>query len=203
MLLKSIFTRALLALAVAGAAAPAVAGPLYHVAIDTRSLSGDAYLDLTFTALSGAAPATASVSNFVGVVGADRLTQGMVGGVLGSTVTFGNQQTFNELLQQISLGSILSFDLAFSESKTGAIGTDFGVALVSAALDDYLAGTSGSFIVIGLLPGKPDTVSVSLPFATVTAIAAVPEPAGAALFVGGLLLMGIVSRRRASAEALG
>jgi uncharacterized membrane protein len=50
--LTSFFTRALLALALAGGANTAFAGPMYHVTVDTASLTGTGYLDLTFAARS-------------------------------------------------------------------------------------------------------------------------------------------------------
>jgi hypothetical protein len=192
---KQLTARALLALAFAGFSGAAFAGPGYHVTVDTSSLSGSGYLDLTFTALAGAAPASASLSHFTGNLAASApLLQGSAAGSVASSVTFDNSQTFNEFLQAITFGGLFGFDITFDVAASGNIGTDFGVALANAGLTDYAAGTNGNLVTIGLLPGVADSVTATAGFAT--AAAAVPEPASAALVAGGLLLLSLRGKRR-------
>jgi hypothetical protein len=193
--LKSFCIRALLALGLAGGAGAAFAGPAYHVAIDTTSLSGKGYLALDFAALAGATPASATLSHFKGAFGPTALTTGIVDGDVGSTLTFGNAATFNELLQAVDFGGLFSFDVSFDVADHGNVGTSFALALVNAALDNYASGTDGDLAVIGLMPGLPATVWADDAFATVNAV---PEPAGAPLFAAGLLLLLLTTRRRSS-----
>jgi hypothetical protein len=194
MKLKAVCAHGLLAFSLFGAVGAASAAPIYHVSLDTHTLSGTGYLDLTFSTLGNAAAATTTLSNFAGDFRAGSMGQGIVSGDVGSMVTFGNTETFNELLQAVNYGGLFSFDVNFAVAATGDIGTDFGVALTNAALDDYAPGTGGNLVVIGLMPGSPDTVSAVDRFATVTTtasntVAAVPEPATAALLAFGLLLL--------------
>lgn len=193
--LKAVSARGLLALSLLGCAGGAVAGPLYHVSLDTTNLSGSGYLDLTFSNLGDAAPATATLTNFTGHFDVGSLSQGIVSGDVGSTVTLGNTETFNELLQAVDYGGLFSFDVRFDEAESGNVGTDFGVALTNATLDDYAPGTGGNLVVIGLMPGMPDAVSANDRFTTV---AAIPEPASAALLAFGLLLLPIRLGRKSS-----
>jgi hypothetical protein len=86
------------------------------------------------------------------------------------------------------------YDVTFDVAASGNIGTDFGVALADVGLTDYAAGTNGNLMTIGLLPGVPDSVTATAGLAT--AETAVPEPAGNALGVGGLLLHGTREKRR-------
>jgi hypothetical protein len=192
--LTSLFTRALLALLLAGGAHAAFAGPMYHVTVDTSGLTGTGYLDLTFAALAGAAPATATLTHFDGAFDGGALVTGAVGGSVGSTVTFGNGPTFNELLQAVTFGGLLKFDAAFDVAPGGTIGTTFGIALVNAALDNYVPGTNGNVATIDLVPGAPDTYRADAAFATLTPV---PEPAGLPVFVTGCVLAALVLRRRA------
>jgi hypothetical protein len=192
--LKSFYTRALLALFLAGGAHAACAGALYHVTVDTTTLTGTGYLDLTFAALAGATPATATLTHFAGAFGATALPTGDVGGDVGSTVTFGNGQTFNELLQAVSFGGLLSFDAAFDIASGGTIGTGFGIALVNAALDNYVPGTTGNVATFDLTPGAPVTTWADAAFVTVTPV---PEPAGLPVFATGCALAALALRRRA------
>lgn len=191
--LKSFYARALLALCLAGSANAAFAGAVYHVTVDTTHLSGTGYLDLTFAALAGATPATATLTGFTGAFGGAALPTGDVGGDIGSAVTFGNGQTFNELLQAVSFGGLLGFDADFDIAPGGTIGTSFGIALVNAALDAYVPGTTGNIAQIDLTPGAPATAWADATFATVTPV---PEPADAPLFATGLLLAALALRRR-------
>jgi hypothetical protein len=191
--LKSFYTRALLALFLAGGANAAFAGAMYHVTVDTTSLTGTGYLDLTFAALAGATPATATLTHFAGAFGGAALPAGDVGGDIGSAITFGNGQTFNELLQGVTFGGLLSFDAAFDIAPGGTIGTGFGIALVNAALDNYAPGTMGNVAAIDLMPGAPATVWADAAFVTATKV---PEPAGLPVFATGCVLAALALRRR-------
>ena len=191
--LTSFFTRALLALLLAGGAHAAYAGPTYHFTVDTRNLTGTGYLDLTFAALAGATPATATLTNFDGAFDGTALVTGAVGGNVSSAVTFGNGPTFNELLQAVTFGGLLSFDAAFDIAPGGTIGTGFGIALVNAALDNYVPGTSGNVATIDLMPGAPAVVWTDAAFVTATKV---PEPAGLPLFATGCVLAALTLRRR-------
>ena len=191
--LTSFFTRALLALLLAGGANTAFAGPMVHFTVDTTSLTGTGYLDLTFAALAGAAPATATLTGFTGTFGATALPAGDVAGDIGTKVTFGNGQTFNELLQAVTFGGLLGFDAAFDIAPGGTIGTGFGIALVNAALDDYVPGTMGNVASVDLMPGAPATVWTDPAFVTATPV---PEPAGLPVFATGCVLAALALRRR-------
>jgi len=192
--LTSFFTRALLALALAGGAHAAYAGPMYHFTVDTSGLTGTGYLDLTFAALTGATPATATLTHFTGALGGTALPTGDVAGDIGSVVTLGNGQTFNELLQAVTFGGLLGFDAAFDIAPSGSIGTGFGIALVNAALDNYVPGTSGNVATITLMPGAPATAWTDAAFVTATPV---PEPAGLPVFATGCVLAALALRRRA------
>jgi hypothetical protein len=180
--LKSFCTRALLALALAGGANAACAGPMLHVTVDTTSLSGAGYLDLTFAALAGAAPATATLTHVDGAFG-----------TIGAALALDNSATFNELLQPVTFGGLLGFDVRFDIADTGTIGTSFGVALVNATLDDYAPGTSGNVAQVDLMPGQPAAIWADDAFATVNPV---PEPADVPLFATGLMLVALDLRRR-------
>jgi hypothetical protein len=65
---------------------------MFHVIVDTTNLSGAGYLDLTFTALAGAAPATTTLTHFDGAVGTGAITTGLVVGTIGSALTSTHQQ---------------------------------------------------------------------------------------------------------------
>jgi hypothetical protein len=106
---------------------------------------------------------------------------------------FGNGQTFNELLQGVTFGGLLGFDVDLGIANSGTIGTSFGIALVNATLDAYVPGTSGNVAQIDLLPGMPATAWADAAFA---AVAPVPEPADVPLFATGLLLAALALRRR-------
>jgi hypothetical protein len=193
--LTSLFARALLALALAGGANTAFAGPTYHFTVDTTSLTGTGYLDLTFAALAGATPATATLTRFTGAFGGTALPTGDVAGDIGSAVTLGNGQTFNELLQAVTFGGLLGFDAAFDIAPGGAVGTGFGIALVNAALDNYVPGTSGNVATIALMPDAPAAaVWTDAAFVTATKV---PEPAGLPVFAAGCVLAALALRRRA------
>jgi hypothetical protein len=190
---KSLCVRMLLGFLMAIGAGAALAGPIYHVSINTAALSGSGYLGLSFSALAGATPATATISRFTGDFGTDVYVQGIAGGDISTSVTFGNGETFNELLQAVHFGGLFTFDIAFATEQLGTIGTNFGVALINAALNDYVAGTSGDFLVIALMPGAADRVSITAEFANVSQV---PEPGSAALFGAGFLVLLLVWANR-------
>jgi hypothetical protein len=191
--INAFFARMLVALLLVAGTSAALAGPIYRVSVDTSTWSGSGYLDLTLTGLGNTVPVTATVSNFKGSFGSTSSTQGQVSGDVASVVSLAQGPSFNELLQEIDLGGMFSFDLSF-ESPLGLLdGSTFGVALVNASQTAYAAGTDGDIATIALMPGAPEAVWADQRFAS---IAEVPEPGSAAIVVLGLLLVGW-SRARA------
>lgn len=191
--LTSLLTRTLLALVLAAGANAAFAGPLYRITVDTTSLTGTGYLDLTFAALADAAPATATLSRFDGAFDGGALMTGAVDGNVSAAVVFRNDRTFNELLQAVTFGGLLSFDADFAIGPGGSVGTGFGIALVTAGLDAYVPGTAGNVASIDLMPGGPATVWADAAFATVTPV---PEPGSLPVFASGCVLAALALRRR-------
>ena len=199
--LNTMFVRAAaaLALALGCCSGQALAAPLYHVAIDTTALSGQAgYLDFLYLALDNADPAQATLTHFAGDFDGPSFSFGGALGTVDSAVTLASANGGSELGQWARLGGRFSFDVAFGDdagANPGAgvfAGSTFSVAL----LDDsyrYL-GTTGDLVTISLQPGQPDAISVDAGFAAVNAV---PEPSSAWLGAAGLLLLA-GSRRRAS-----
>jgi hypothetical protein len=188
-----------LALALGCCAAPALAAPTYHVAIDTRAFSGQAgYLDFLYMALDNADPARATLTHIAGDFAPDSFVFGGASGTAGAGVTLASGSGGSEFAQWARLGGLFSFDVSFGTPPAGSAGagvfagTTFSVALLDSGLR-YL-GATGDLVTISLQPGQPDAISRDADFATV---AAVPEPSTVWLGAAGLFFL-TASRRRNS-----
>jgi MYXO-CTERM domain-containing protein len=198
--LNTVFARAAaaLALALGCAGGQALAAPIYHVDIDTSSLSGQAgYLDFLFLGLANAAPAQATLTHFAGAFDAASFTYGDAAGAVGTAVMLGSGDGVTEYAQWARLGGRFSFDLSFdgpAAADTGSgifAGSTFTVALLDDAF--HYLGASGDLVTISLKPGEPDAVHADAGFA---AVSMVPEPSSAWLGAAGLLLLAGARRRR-------
>jgi hypothetical protein len=189
---------ALFAIAGGNAATAAVipVGAGYHVTLDTSAFSGAGWLDLSF--IPGQLPAAglnAYFSNFSGALGSIVEQSGETGGSLSGGLTFGNHTTYNDHLQQITLGGLFSFDLAFFAvipATTGTSGTNFNIDLLRPDFG-YLGNPNGHVAEWSLTPPNGASHDWGIAsrvydarFATVgpNVATAVPEP-------GTLLLMSI------------
>lgn len=203
---------------------PAAAAVTYLVGINTSPRSGlDAYLDLQFVRFDTdndgnrdpASPLNATITNFAtdGTLNGPAQYDGaQTTGTLTTTLSFGNVDDFNAVLQRLTLGSSISFNLTFDGPglNPGAFGTTgFGIALYDAVQFDqgtfapilttdqdgiagsitFTGGTASTFTPAGTAGGPP----------TVT-FTAVPEPATLASLTPGLVLMAGLLRRRSSAR---
>ena len=180
--LKNLFTRALLALMLVTGAGAALAGPAYHVTIDTAGYSGTGALEFELTSYESQV-ATAFLSNFTG----DFL--GGVSGGNGLVIRTGDD--FGAFTQRLNLGQRFGFDLRFDVSgASDPVG--FSLGLFSDSLDAYL-GEFGTLVAIDLTPGQPDLVFADAALANVSEV---PEPATLASLALGLALMGSTLRAR-------
>jgi hypothetical protein len=189
---KSLFSRALLAAALVTGAGAAVAGPVYHVDIDTASFQdlGTGFLDMTFLPGVESSPATATVSHLSGNFGDVLDMSAGVSGSVDGQVVFDNTQ-LADLFRSIKLGGHFGFDISFSGPDSGIGGTDFDVSLY-----DETSLLAASLVHFVLQPGSV-TVSFQEDYATVGPAADVPEPSAALLVLIGLVMAGAVARRRA------
>jgi opacity protein-like surface antigen len=187
--LKNLFTRALLALMLVGAAGAASAGPVYRVTIDTSSVAGSGVFDFGFIGFDTAADATAVLSNFRGNYG-DSAIEGDVSGSLETGIILGNSE-FTSFLQTVSLGGLFGFDVKFDVEGEGD-GTMFAVTLYDTAFTELLL-SQGPLVQIDLMPGVADFVAFD---DAVARVSEVPEPAALALLALGLGLMASTARAR-------
>ncbi|MFC5462381.1 NF038129 family PEP-CTERM protein [Massilia niabensis] len=187
--LKNLFTRALLALMLVGAAGAASAGPIYRVTIDTSSEAGSGVFDFSFLGFETAADATAVLSNFRGNYGGSEI-EGDVSGSLETGIILGNSE-FTSFLQSVNLGGLFGFDVEFDVQGEGD-GTTFAMTLYDTAFSDLLL-SQGPLVQIDLMPGVADFVSIDNAFVSVSEV---PEPATLASLALGLALMGSTLRAR-------
>jgi hypothetical protein len=183
---KCILARLLLAVSLAAGMAPAGAGPIYHVDIDTSSLgTGPAFLGLYFLGLDGAAEATATATKLAGAFsGPATLTGSVAGGVPGPLV-FSNANGGGDWFQAIELGGMFSFDLSFMVGS-GDTGATFGWALFNET--QYL-GVDGDLGNLFLQPGAPADQQVTFAVADsqLSSVTVIPEPSTAALMLLAML----------------
>lgn len=195
-MLKSLVLRFAMLLALAAGAGNALAGPTWHVTLDTTPFAGQhGWLDFLFTGLANAGEASATLSGFTGFngdAGAATLVEGDVAGSFAGTLTIGNGSGWNEYGQWLQLGGLLEFDVAFDVPPAGA-----GTSLVVTLLDErfgYLSGT-GDLLAFAVQPGAGISATADGAFATVSAV---PEPASMAMLAAGLLMLAarrVVQRR--------
>lgn len=192
--LKNLFARALFAFMLVTGAGAAVAGPMYHVTIDTRDLTGSGVFDfLLYGDATSIGAATATLSNFSGDFGTGE-TYGDASGGVGSTLVLDNVNGYAGLLQAANLGGIFGFDLRFDVAPAGD-STILGIALYNTALDDYI-GIQGNLAQFELVPGGAIGVSDDNALTRIDAVSEVPEPATLASIMLGLTLMGSTLRAR-------
>jgi hypothetical protein len=193
---KNLLSRALLAFTLAAGAGAAVAGPTYHVDVDTSTLAGSqGYLDFLLLGQGDAAAASARLSHLSGDFSGDEVLSGAVSGSAKAGATIANSDFTNELSLWSTFGGHFSFDVSFDLAATPLIGSLFEVALLDADFL-YLAPTSGDIAQFSLMPGQPVGL-VPGSFATISIVSDVPEPADWMLMAAGLALLRFTVRRRA------
>jgi hypothetical protein len=184
--LKTLFSRALLALALLSGATVASANPIYHVALDTAGTSGDGYMQIDFLPFATSDVLTATISGldgaFTGTPDLVNVTQS------GGAFTF-TSDAFSEFFQSILLGGKFGFDVTFGGVPTDGGSTGLSVSLLDAT-GAYLAFQAAQ---ITLVAGLPPAVAADPAFATVNPV---PEPADWMLVATGLILLTGMQRRR-------
>lgn len=190
---KKIFVAGLLAMLASNAALAST----WYVDVDTRSLAGQTgWLDLQFNPGDLAAPsASASVSAFSsngGTLLPTATLTGDVGGTLSGTVTLGNSQYLNELMQAFTFGSHLKFSLSMDvpapDFDPAAPGTAFALSFYDSAYNTQLADPDwGAALVMNLGAAGTEEVLAQAAPVSVSESAPTPVPLPGAL---GLLLAG-------------
>lgn len=187
--LNTLFSRALLALALLAGAGAATASPIYHVALDTHGASGDGGLQIDFLPFGTNDVLTATIS---GLAGAFTGTPDLVNVTQsGGSYTL-KSDAFSEFFQTITLGGQFGFDVTFAGMPTDGGTTGLTVSLIGAT-GDYLSFGAAQ---ISLQQGSAPVVSVDPGVAAVTPANPVPEPSDLLLMASGLVLLTWTQRRR-------
>jgi hypothetical protein len=190
--LKNLFTRALLALMLVSGAGAALAGPVYHVTLDTKGHTGTGTIDFLLLGNDPTASTSAMLSNFSGDFGTVSLAEGDASGSIAGGVFLGTKEWFNDFAQSVNLGKRFSFDLRFDVAAESEP-LNFSVGLFSDELQQYLGDATGTLVQVDLSPGQPDVVTTGT---ALVHVAEVPEPASLASLAFGLALMGSTLRSR-------
>jgi hypothetical protein len=187
--LNTLFSRALLALALLAGAGVAAASPTYHVALDTHGASGDGGLQIDFLPFGTSDVLTATIS---GLSGAFSGTPDLVNATQSGGSYILKSDAFSEFFQTITLGGQFGFDVTFAGMPTYGGSTGLTVSLIDAT-GNYLSYAAAQ---IGLQQGSAPVVTLDPGVAAVTPTGAVPEPSDLLLLVSGLVLLTWSRHRR-------
>lgn len=191
--------QAVMALALACASAAALAGPTYHVTLNTAGLTGTGYLDFSVVGANGAPSAVASVSNLSGAFGLEADRVGAVAGTIPASFTLANAAGDNYLTQAVNFGGLFGFDVSFGgdyETVAGIDGATFAIGLFDALFAEYTLAATFAAQPGSLLGGATLTAEALLPSVDIDAVSEVPEPSQLALLLTALVAAGAVLRRR-------
>lgn len=180
------------------------------VQLDTRSLSGSAYLDLQFNPGPGMTPAASAVlSGFSGALAGAAEVVGDLRGALPGTVIFINNFSYNDLFQPVRLGGLFSFQLDFFGDflpEGFDSGSVFAVSLYGADQTTILGNAdplTGALASINLMPASPAgpggiAVNVNDPMLVSASLAPIPvsEPASLLLILAGGVAIAVATKRR-------
>lgn len=185
-------------LAAASLSAGASVLPTYHISVADTATPDIVAIDFLFSSIVGAAPVTATLSNFTGTPLAELDRQCEVSGTP-DRFAISNFGTCNYLYLEVD--GPFAFDLNFSEGFIGfdtpfANNSDFSIALydsIGNILGDETIGT------LDFALSKTGVVHTS--FSPVVSVAEVPEPGDWMLMLTGLGFVGCMTRRNGRAKA--
>jgi hypothetical protein len=210
--LKNIVRSAVLAFML-GANAGLASADTLRVEIDTSAFGSEGWIDLLFLPFGNkAVQATAMLSDFVGfdaVAGAQPF--GGVSGSLADGYILSNQNGGADLFHAVNFGGKVSFNVDFTGAADAALNqstSTLTVAMYGADQTTLLGSgdaASGALVQLYWLPSAsssvPGTVSHQVfdSIASVSPVAAVPEPSSWLMMGAGLGLLGLARRRQTNA----
>ncbi len=195
------FLRILALLLAFGASSHAMADVMRLVTLDTAVYGAGrpGYLDFTFNGVDGAPAATATMSQLHGfdLDPVNFLLGGDAAAVPGGFAML-NSSNLNDVAYQGVFGGVFSFLLTISGDSSALLNSNFGV-LAYDIDGNQIKGKILDLMFVSAADGSADLqiLSVNDAVASVTAPAAVPEPASLALAALGLLMLAFARRRRA------
>jgi hypothetical protein len=172
--------------------------PTYHISVADTATPDIVAIDFLFSSIVGAAPVTATLSNFTGVP-LDELDRQCA--VSGTTDRFAIQNFGVCNYLYLAIDGPFAFDLNFSEgfidfATPFANNSDFSIALYDS--NGNILGDE----TIGTLDFALSTTGVVLTsFSSVASVAEVPEPTDWMLMLTGLVFVVTMTRRNGRANA--
>ena len=175
---------------------------IYQIDLDTRSLVGNGYIELSLAGLDDAPNAFAIVTSGSNAFGAVVDQFGDVSGDLTNSLQLASALGMADMLQEVSFGTLLPLQLQLGGDWLTALadaGITFAIKLWS---EDWLPllteDGAGDLLRLELLPGGIIDTDVLSSAVTVQPVISVPAPAAVALLLFGLFAVAAPRRRSQS-----